>query len=647
MIRLPLPEALWVAGGVAKARIRKMDARIPHGVREKFSWALTFIAVVAACLTLAGCGGWAQGTRDAHVAAHVHEQIQRLGDKDSKVRDSAAWELVQIGPEAVPALSAALTKDPDTNVRFQVLRVLGQIGPDAKEAVPALITALAKDPDADVPEALGAIGPGAREAVPALITTLAEETDPYVRSAAAEALGQIGPGAREAVPALITTLAKDTDAGVREDAAKALAWIRPDAKEAVPALIITLAEETDSLVLVYAAQTLGQIGPGAREAVPALITTLAEDDRSVRAAAAEALGQIGPGAREAVPALITTLAAGEKSYGRRPVTVDAAQRAAATALGKIGPEAVPALTATLAKDTSPPVRTLAAEALGQIGPIAVPALTAALAKDRDEDVRRAAARAFVQIAEAARDSKQTDMIEELARWPQALEANSFPLEAARVRTAIDLLRAIQPAWYKVLFEKAGSHPGLVGLVAAYLLFALLWLALLWKYPLALWRINEILEHLPKVKLPGWLGGVEISVANLCLVGFFHYHPRVLDGWVSKHMVAAQDQFATIATVQQREVHVEVPVELDRKVIPGLKAEDLKAPFARNSACLLIWGEGGAGKTSLACQVARWGMSEDAATRPCAHRMLPVMIEQDLDLEVGQGRAVLTEVIRGD
>jgi hypothetical protein len=141
------------------------------------------------------------------------------------------------------------------------------------------------------------------------------------------------------------------------------------------------------------------------------------------------------------------------------------------------------------------------------------------------------------------------------------------------------------------------------------------------------------------------GRVEISVANLCLVGFFHYHPRVLDAWVSGRIAAAQDQFGKIATVLQREVHVEVPVESDRKVIPGLKAEDLKATIVRNSALLLIWGEGGAGKTSLACQIARWGMLEDAAMRPSA-RMLPVMIEEDLDLEVGQGRAVLTEVIRG-
>jgi len=44
-------------------------------------------------------------------------------------------------------------------------------------------------------------------------------------------------------------------------------------------------------------------------------------------------------------------------------------------------------------------------------------------------------------------------------------------------------------------------------------------------------------------------------------------------------------------------------------------KDLKPTFNRNRACLLIWGEGGAGKTSLACQVGKWVMSDDSEKRP--------------------------------
>jgi hypothetical protein len=326
-------------GEVAEARIRKMDARIPHGVGEKFSWALMFTAVVAACLALADCGGWAQGTTEAS----VQELIQRLGDKDT-----------------------------DASVRSDAAQALGKIGQGAKEAAPALITALANDKDrwvrAEAAVALKDIGPGAEEVAPALITALANDKDPNVRSSAAMALGEIGPGVKEAAPALISALANDKDSSVRE----------------------------------YAARALGEIGLGAKEAAPALIS--------------------------------------------------------------------------------------------------------ALANDKDRNVRIDVARALRLIAEAARDGERTDMIDQLAQWAQVIEANSFTPEAAKVRTTVDVLRAMQPAWYEVLFEKAGRHPGLVGLVAAYLLVALLWLALLWKSPVALWRINETLEHIPKVKLPGWLGG---------------------------------------------------------------------------------------------------------------------------------------------
>jgi len=40
------------------------------------------------------------------------------------------------------------------------------------------------------------------------------------------------------------------------------------------------------------------------------------------------------------------------------------------------------------------------------------------------------------------------------------------------------------------------------------------------------------------------------------------------------------------------------------------------------------------------------MSDDRATRPYAQRMLPILIEQDLNLEVGKDKAVLMEVVRG-
>ena len=497
-----------------------------------------------------------------------------------------------------------------------------------------------KDPSVSsaAADALRQIGQGSKEVVPALSAALTKDADANVRTAAAKVLGYIGPDAKEAVPALIIALTKDTDEDVRRTAADALGHIGPDAKEAVPTLITVLTKDADASHRTAAADVLGHIGPDAKEAVPALITALNKDTNAgVRKTAADALGQIGR--PEAVPALITAL--------NKDTDADV-RRTAEDALGQIGrPEVVPALITALNKEPYFYVRREAAAALGQIGrPEVVPALITAVNKDADADVRQYAADALVQIAEAARDSKRTDMIEQLAQGVQALEAGSFPTQAAKVKTTIDILRAIQPPWYELLYERVERHPRLVGLLAAYFVLALLWVALLLIYPMAVWNIDERLDRIPKVKLPGSLGGVEISVANLLLVGFLHYHRLVLDAWVSRRITTARDQFASISTVQQREVHVDVPVELDRKGSPGLKPDDLKEAFTRTRSCLLIWGEGGAGKTSLACQIAKWGMSDAAPMRPCEHRMLSVIIEQDLNLEVGKDKAVLTEVIRG-
>jgi HEAT repeat protein len=98
-------------------------------------------------------------------------------------------------------------------------RILGEIGPAAKDAAPALAEAL-KDADRNVrqnaAQALGYIGPGAKVAAPALITAL-HDKDWQVRRPAAFALGKVG--SLEAEVSL-KTARKDQVEAVR-DAAKA------------------------------------------------------------------------------------------------------------------------------------------------------------------------------------------------------------------------------------------------------------------------------------------------------------------------------------------------------------------------------------------------------------------------------------------
>ena len=69
--------------------------------------------------------------------------------------------------------------------------------------------------------------------------------------------------------------------------------------------------------------------------------------------------------------------------------------------------------------------------------------------------------------------------------------------------------------------------------------------------------------------------------------------------------------------------------LQGNTVAEISSKDIQATFLDGRQCVLIWGEGGIGKTSLACQLAQWSMSDDRTKRLCRHRMIPVLIEQEL------------------
>ncbi|MEG4419660.1 PBS lyase, partial [Microcoleus sp. LAD1_D5] len=159
-------------------------------------------------------------------------------------------------------------------------------------------------------------------------------------------------------------------------------------------------------------------------------------------------------------------------------------------------------------------------------------------------------------------------------------------------------------------------------------------------PLWLLKIYEILKPIG-FKVPVF--GTDVSLGNLI---FLKYHPRVLDAWVAAHIQATRDEFQKRETVRDRQVFVPVPVSLDNKTIATLKGKDLQPTFAQKRGCLLIWEEGGAGKTSLACLIGKWAMSDNPEERICHHRMLPVLIESELNMKVAEGKQPFIEAIRG-
>jgi len=154
-----------------------------------------------------------------------------------------------------------------------------------------------------------------------------------------------------------------------------------------------------------------------------------------------------------------------------------------------------------------------------------------------------------------------------------------------------------------------------------------YLGVLWFRPLLLLRVPSTDISVPWTSWKMPLG----------LVRWFKYRNRVLDAWVEEHWDNAQKEFSKLPTVKDRAIHIPLLVHLAQEPIHDLKGKDLQATFQKKPAVLLIFGEGGAGKTSLAYQIARWGWEKELSP----HRMLPVLIENELDEQIP-----LFEAIRG-
>jgi HEAT repeat protein len=231
---------------------------------------------------------------DPLIATFVRRPLSH-GPDDNPAEDA----LAKIGLPAVLALAATL-KSEVTAVRESSARVLGKIGPTAREATPALIAALGdaeegvrraaktalgeiKDARAVNPliatffrdelsddsaqVALGKIG---SEAIPPLIAKLTDERH-KIRELSVSSLAHIGSAARDATPQIIALL-HDRAEGVRRQAIWALGRIK-DERGVVP-LIALLKKKTAADEVIRA---LGEIGPAAKEATPLLWPKIWED----------------------------------------------------------------------------------------------------------------------------------------------------------------------------------------------------------------------------------------------------------------------------------------------------------------------------------------------------------------------------------
>jgi HEAT repeat protein len=479
----------------------------------------------------------------------------------------------------------------------------------------------------------------ARRAIPALIEAL-KDTDPSVRWTAALALGNIPGDMRIAVPALVEAL-HDQDDEVRKHAADSLGSIGQSPELAVRALVTSLKD--DSLSRNSSTRALIKFGPAARTAAPALIALLQGDDRYLPWYAAQVLGAIGPDARAAAPALTNMLRA----------TNDQELLEAADALARIGRNQLDAvaISTRLLDTVDSRDRARAAAVLGDFGLVAepaVPALTKAL-NDENGDVRKSAAISLSRIATALRDARRTEAIEPLERAAAAMEQSPdrqvkarAPI-AADVTTALEEMRRHDLKWQ--LLRPFREQPRIAFAIAGYLALALLWTCLLWLWPISLLKVSEALDPIPQVKLPNWLGGIEISISHVLLVGFLRHLDRVLDAWVVRGVAKGRTFFDSNPTVAKSADSVAGPVLLDGKASSALSVIDLQLAFASPKARLLIWGNDADRNTNLACQIAQWSMEPDPKKRLRKNLMIAVLLDQDFVYAAAKDADPFTRVVR--
>lgn len=617
-----------------------------------------FIASVAvsSCLLLP-VWGFAQ-----EQSGLINKRIEQLKSPEPNVRRNAADALGAMGSaakESVPALSGVLRRDKSLLVRRSAADALGQIGV-AENALPALRDVINNGSDfylrGSAVDALGNIIATAKDAmqdavqgaVSTLVKVLKQDKDTSLQSKAASALGVIGPAARDAVPDLIDVLRnKKVESTVRDAAADALGWMGSTSKEAVDVLFEMLKDDVPPSVRGSAALALGRTGASAEAAVPALIEVLKRDQSPVvRLEAALGLGQEGAAAKAAVPALIDVL----KKDDSPAVRTQAANSLGS--LGALAKGAVPALIDVVSnREVVFTVRSSVANALGNMGPDAEDAVPALIqvSKEDDTSVRFSAVASLVAISRGLYHVRRTKMLSALREAYESLKDDPDHYLHNQVRELKLTIDDFDSLWWVGLVGKTWrwiqDNQGVTEIIAAYLFLFVFWLFVFSVRPLWFLPLSTFFgQYETKIKL--LIVEFDLPLRHLLLVSLFHYRKRVLDSWVRQHLETAKENFAKKQTVRRRKTYVQTRVMINEQTFDSLSPAQLQRGFNKLKSTLLISGEGGAGKTSLACQMAAWSMTDEPEKRLCKnHAMLPVLIECNLEPQT-DGKNAFTEAIRG-
>ncbi len=608
----------------------------------------------------------------------VYKLIKILQDTSATLllKNRAAWVLKEMGPKAAIALPTikSILKDSAANFDFRrtAIEICGSIGPDARETVPELIKFLNESRFESYREAaasaLGRIGPSAKDAVPHLIRLMKNDWNEAVRIKSQYALARIGEPAVDELSDLFSDSSESHF--LRAKIAEIFTYMGPKAINVLPLLISAVSDTGESEdVRIHAAEAIGEIGPQADSAINPLIYVMAEDkgNGNVSHFSKKALIKIG---KPAVPELMKLI------MNRADLSIAGSRlrENAVYVLGEIKPpdvEVVEFLTGLLneAGPNSDIVKTNEfydvdfkqeiAEALGKFGALSKKSIPALLFTTNMllTNLRYSAAVSIIKIAEACLDAKDTDALPLLKiaydslSIKQKLGYFSFPElipeDLARMNRAIQALELIEEksSLHEITIWYSNTNKFFVLIFSFYLLLIVMCLVLLWKKPIWILKINSKIPlsdyKIPNLDLP-------VPLKYFFIVGFFHYHQRVLDAWVESYLKVSKAQIGEKCKESTSPTRPEIRITLDDSGPKPFLVQDLRGIFSKKRICLLIRGGEESDRKSLACQIANAITQADKSTRLCPdHPMLPVFVEKGLVSNAPNHKDPLVETVRGE
>ncbi len=563
--------------------------------------------------------------------------ISTLREADSTQHSQIVHKIEELGREAIPALVIALD-DKHADIRRTAAACLSKVIHADDRDVIMKLTNLLKDPDTGVrSQAAVAIG-NAHTSDKAIVGMLCEllDDDPEegVRCAAAVSLCFVSTYSEGTVNTLANAVQRDKSQTVRRFAVMSLRmrysqWIIALVEERGPNRMILPSDEPDW------AKKLREI------VVPVYVKAMADEAANVRQEATEAFCELRVLAPEAIPDLLRALS--DESAGVRA----AAARGLASVPDTSG-DVLQGLIRTL-NDKDEKVWRASAASVGGRGTNVLPDLLKAY---RQSKASSAGVRASIAVVAQHEQDRMTtlsrseleDAIEQIQSAEEVCVGESMP--DPEIRRAVQALKAELASravvrkpnmLRKVLDFVIGSKVG--WLMIAYSVLLVACLAALWLSPDLIRYCSDSLKatdfSIPYIN-------ITVKLRDILIVGLFVHHRCVLDAWVRTCLPAVQKRFEEIPTVKQRNLYVNVPVICEGRQYTEFCARELRPALrSKGNVCLLIVGQGGAGKTSLACQIGRWAMDPSEDGGLTRYPMLPVLIEdelEDLDLiEAARGK----------